>query len=310
MMIEFDSDFFLGETRDGFYIEPMMKCAWAAQMEVLQVVQQICRKYDIQWFVSDGTLLGTIRHHGYIPWDDDLDICMLRKDYERFLALAPAELTGEYLINSPYSREDYDVTFARICNANSVKYDAKRLKDFHGFPYVAGVDILPIDTIPTSPNEQEAFFNLYSIIFSSCRHCEEQGAEIMEILPDLEELCHTRIDRNGNIRNQLCRLADTVSQTYKNEDSPYLSRVALHQEEKQLLLKDWFADCIYLPFENIQVPVPVGYEQILTAIYGDYMTPVRGAAAHDYPFYEKQRKEVVQSLTDRIAKGDNPFICS
>lgn len=81
-----------------------MKCAWAAQLEVLQVVWQICEKHNIRYFVADGTLLGAIRHKGYILWDDDLDICMLHHDYERLLILAPAEFTGDYCIISPYTR--------------------------------------------------------------------------------------------------------------------------------------------------------------------------------------------------------------
>lgn len=88
-MLTFDDSYFLGETRDGFYIEPMMKCAWAAQLEVMCVIKQICEKYDIPYFAYYGTLLGTIRHKGFIPWDDDMDICMLRKDYQRFLEVAP-----------------------------------------------------------------------------------------------------------------------------------------------------------------------------------------------------------------------------
>ena len=109
-MLTFDDSYFLGETRDGFYIEPMMKCAWAAQLEVMCVIKQICEKYDIPYFAYYGTLLGTIRHKGFIPWDDDMDICMLRKDYQRFLEVAPRELTGEYHINSPYTQDKYTET--------------------------------------------------------------------------------------------------------------------------------------------------------------------------------------------------------
>lgn len=91
-MLTFDDSYFLGETRDGFYIEPMMKCAWAAQLEVMCVIKQICEKYDIPYFAYYGTLLGTIRHKGFIPWDDDMDICMLRKDYQRFLEVTLGSL--------------------------------------------------------------------------------------------------------------------------------------------------------------------------------------------------------------------------
>lgn len=306
-MIEFDKSFFLGETRDDFYIEPMMKCAWAAQMEVLQVVQQICDKHDIRYFVFDGTLLGAVRHQGYIPWDDDMDICMLRKDYERFLTLAPAELTGEYRISSPYNCGDYEETFARICNASTIDYGSTRLLNFHGFPYIAGIDIFPLDTIPCSPGERDAFIRLYDIVSSCFLKYKQDPDEVMSYISDIEELCHTKIDQEGNILNQLCRLTDTICQAYKDEDSPYLSRLAFHNSEKVPLCRDWFSDYILLPFENIRVPAPIGYDQILTAIYGDYMTPVRTIGAHGYPFYEGQRKEMKEKLTERIVRGENPF---
>ena len=93
-MLTFDDSYFLGETRDGFYIEPMMKCAWAAQLEVMCVIKQICEKYDIPYFAYYGTLLGTIRHKGFIPWDDDMDICMLRKDYTAGRAFPDAARAG------------------------------------------------------------------------------------------------------------------------------------------------------------------------------------------------------------------------
>ena len=95
-MLQFDKDFFLGETYQGFYVEPMMKCVWAAQLEVLEVIRGICEKHKIKYFAAYGTLLGAVRHKGFIPWDDDVDIMMLREDYERFMKLAPAEFSGDY----------------------------------------------------------------------------------------------------------------------------------------------------------------------------------------------------------------------
>lgn len=307
-MIEFDESFFLGETRNDFYIEPMMKRAWAAQMEVLQVVQQICVKYGLRYFVSDGTLLGAVRHHGYIPWDDDLDICMLREDYNQFLSLAPAELVAPYHIVSPYTSNEYDMTFSRISNSKSIEYSAKRLVAFHGFPYIAGIDILPLDTIPEDEGEREAFFLLYSTIMTCCNRYKEEPSEVVEMLGDIEDLCRTKIDRSGNILNQLCRLGDTLSQAYRGDSSPYVSRMAFYTEEKTLLRREWYADCIWLPFENISVPAPSGYDQILTAIYGDYMTPVRGGASHEYPFYKKQREMMVETIASRIYHGENPLV--
>ena len=72
-MIDFSEEFFEGETRDGFYIEPMMKHAWAAQMEVYMEIAEICNRHGIQYFADWGTLLGAVRHHGFVPWDDDME---------------------------------------------------------------------------------------------------------------------------------------------------------------------------------------------------------------------------------------------
>lgn len=82
-----DKSYFEDEVRDGFYVPSDIKHAWAAQLEVLKDVDEVCRKHNIQYFAEWGTLLGAVRHHGYIPWDDDMDICMKRQDYNRFCRL-------------------------------------------------------------------------------------------------------------------------------------------------------------------------------------------------------------------------------
>ena len=87
-----------GEIRDGFYVESMMKKTWAAQMEVLAEVDRVCKKNNIQYFADWGTLLGAVRHKGFVPWDDDMDICMKRPDYNRFLEIAEKIMPSNYKI--------------------------------------------------------------------------------------------------------------------------------------------------------------------------------------------------------------------
>ena len=76
----FDDGYFREETREGFVIAENMKRAWAAQLEVLEEVKRVCGILGIEFFADWGTLLGAVRHHGFIPWDDDMDIAMLRKE--------------------------------------------------------------------------------------------------------------------------------------------------------------------------------------------------------------------------------------
>ena len=81
MQMIFKEDFFLKETRCGFEISEMMKRAWSAELEVLEIVVDICNRNKLQYFADWGTLLGAVRHQGFIPWDDDIDICLKREDY-------------------------------------------------------------------------------------------------------------------------------------------------------------------------------------------------------------------------------------
>ena len=90
--MEFPKSYFEDEVRDGFYVPSMMKRAWAAQLEVLEDIEKICRKHNIHYQADYGTLIGAIRHGGFIPWDDDMDISMLRKDYDIFNKVALDEL--------------------------------------------------------------------------------------------------------------------------------------------------------------------------------------------------------------------------
>ena len=78
----------------------MMKRYWAAQLKVLSEIVKVCENHDIRWYEDSGTLIGAVRHGGYIPWDDDLDICMLRSDWVRFFDVAKEELPKEYKVLS------------------------------------------------------------------------------------------------------------------------------------------------------------------------------------------------------------------
>ena len=98
--MKFEREFFYDEVRDGFYIPGIMKRAWGAGLTILSEIDRICNQYDIPYYAAAGTLLGAVRNGQCIPWDDDIDIMMLRKDYDKFKEVLKDELAKELSFNT------------------------------------------------------------------------------------------------------------------------------------------------------------------------------------------------------------------
>ena len=122
MLNNFSDNFFQDETREGFLVEAEMKHAWAAELEVLVQIDKICAENGIMYYADSGTLLGAVRHKGFIPWDDDMDICMMRKDYIKFLSVASKGLPSSMKLLSIESSADWDEAFVRVVNDTKVDF--------------------------------------------------------------------------------------------------------------------------------------------------------------------------------------------
>ena len=159
-------DFYKSEVIDGFYVPSIMKRSWAAMLEVLCDISKVCERNGIKWWVDYGTLLGMVRHGGFIPWDDDLDIAMLRKDYMKFIEVAEMELPKGYKLIHFYNNNETNNFLIRVVNSEGVRIDPDYLNKFHGFPLVTGIDIFAYDYINRDTGTEEEINRLVSIIMS------------------------------------------------------------------------------------------------------------------------------------------------
>jgi len=91
-----------------------LKSVQNAELYILKEIKRICDKHDIKYFLTGGTMLGAVRHKGFIPWDDDIDIAMVKEEYDRFLSVAPVELGDEFFLDNEYSDDDYGLVFSKV----------------------------------------------------------------------------------------------------------------------------------------------------------------------------------------------------
>lgn len=298
--MEFEESYFKGEEREGFFVEEKMKRAWAAQIEIIKEIERICKKHGLNYFAGYGTLLGAVRHKGFIPWDDDTDLFMLRDDYERFCEIVQQEAPKGYELFNLYTTPDYREVFVRLVNSRTVSFAQERLRRFHGCPYVVGVDIFPLDFLPREEEAAKLQQSLYQYVQQVHVRVKKNEEIQQEWLAQIEDLCKIKIDRQKPLAQQLLVIMDRLSSLYCRDESDEVAFMYSYTDGViRKMKKEWFEKVVWLPFENTQIAAPQGYDGCLRALYGDnYRIPIR-MARHEYPFYAKQDRILIQAAQNR-----------
>lgn len=303
-MKEISMDFFRDEVRNGFFIPTAVKQAWAAQLQVLDVIETICRKHDITYFADWGTILGTVRHGGYVPWDDDMDICMKREDYTRFKEAAKTELPKDFRIHDYEHQEDHWLFLSRVANSVHINFEPEHMKQFHNFPYIVGIDIFVLDYLYKDEQQEkqrcEEVKHIIAVADSIIAGEIAQPVKEANLI-QLEEKYHKTFNRkldNRHMGIELYRLAEEQMARVPKEESDRMAQIfpwGLLGNRGQD--KKYYEKFVRLPFENTIMPVPADYHRILSGRYHDYFKIHKVWSGHDYPYFEGQRKNL-QAVAD------------
>ena len=298
--MEFSHEYFDDEIREDFYVSGLMKRVWAANLEVISDVAEVCEKHNIRWFADYGTLLGAVRHGGCIPWDDDFDICMLRDDYMRFLEVAEKELPENYAVLSCHNV--YDDLLTRVVNSMNPCFEDEFLCKYHQCYIATGIDIFPIDYMAPTKEEQEAHKELLQAMLgfkSILADKELDRSEINGVLEPLEQLCGVTFDRDGELLKQLLEATEGACALYGPEgaDTVMLSYVWAQSGAKSYPLS-CFQNAIKVKYEGVDIWISAEYDKMLQIEYGDYMRIVKSGASHDYPCFEMQENAVREHVSE------------
>ena len=233
-------------------------------LDMMQYVHEFCEEKGIQYFLYFGSLLGAVRHKGFIPWDDDMDICMTRKEYERFIKCFPKGKDTRYSVMTYRDKNHYQ-PYAKIVD------NYTRILEREDKPIGIYIDLFIIDNEGKTFSEAGRFMHLVSF-FVRLRYGHvlqyRESASRNKIVYGARKALAKLTDEN-----ELLRIIDNVSRLKESEElSEYVGAVnASGYNERQILRGEWFKEDITVPFEDREFRIPKNYHDILKTIYVNYM---------------------------------------
>ena len=233
------------------------------QLQILKHTTAFCDSHGIKYWLDSGTLLGAVRHKGYIPWDDDIDIGMLRDDYEKMIKLFNAE-NDRYFFACYETKKDFNLPFGKVFDTSTVLYEP----DENGFKLCINIDVFPFDNAPSNPKELKRMFDRRDFF----RH-----------MFDYQH--YKNFSKGSFLRQILVRTVVALLQLFPQD---YFVRKAVENcrryadcetEEvgdfssftRQHCSKRVFSSFVELEFEGAYFKAPVGYDEWLRSFYSDYM---------------------------------------
>lgn len=241
--------------------EQQLKQTHEIQVELLEQLDRICRKHGIKYMISDGTLLGAVRHKGFIPWDDDVDVSMERSEYERFCQICQQELDGDKFFFQTYKTDkDYPWFYGKLRYNYSryVRVGQDHLEMNHGI----FLDIFPLDGVPNNVVIR-FFFNIKRVILRKMLYSVVGSVHAKNPLKRLVFKIMNRFPKESVYKS-----FETTAKKYNDSKYRYITNISFPECNRD---RSWLNEYIDIEFEGKLYQTTAYYDEWLTKMYGNYM---------------------------------------
>lgn len=241
------------------------------ELNILKDVASYCEKNNIRYYLAYGTLIGAIRHKGFIPWDDDIDIVMPRPDYEKFISEFSKK--NEYCnlkLVTPYD-ENSIYTFSKVIDVNTVKIESgvRYTEEYLGID----IDVFPMDGQPDEEKQYKKYYQKKMRLYFTYSLLRTQNNVYSGYKKVLHSFFCFLINKVLKLdKTKILKKIEKINKPYKYDSSIYVGATSSDVNSiKNRHKKNLFDEYIYADFEDCQFRIPKGYDEVLSDMFGDYM---------------------------------------
>ena len=297
LKLQFPENFFQEEIRNDYLVSQEMKRIWAVELDLLAEFMRVCKKHNITFYGDAGTILGAARHGGMIPWDDDIDVMLLRDQYYKLCEIAPKEFRHPYFFQTEYTDPGSLRGHAQLRNSETTAILKGELKYKYQFNQGIFLDIFPIDNLPDNEKDLKLLtqnaINMRNAFLKKGNWSSRFASAANPMKSILKKIIF-------KITSGPLRLFFDSHQAYidyEKEISKYNTintkrvgkLVLLPFKPRRIWQRSWFESVTYLPFEFLEIPVPSGHIELLDQFYGDWHEFVVGTATHGGTFFDVEK---------------------
>ena len=290
LQLKFPDSFFDEEIRSGYTVTRAQKELWAVELDLLNEFDRVCREYGLKYFADGGTTLGAVRHKGFIPWDDDIDLVMFRLDYNRLCEIAEKAFHEPYFFQTEITDRGSMRGHAQLRNSNTTGILMAELDMKLSFNQGIYIDVYPLDNVPEDERERRAFIkralkkrklaDIYARL--STRYRKNQ----LSLIEFMIRACHMLLGRSRN--PFYCRYESFIQSWHgPTQKTGILCLKTI--PDNFILERAWYSETVMMPFEMLEIPVCAGYEAYLSRLYGDWQVPRQNSNMHGGLFFDADR---------------------